>query len=92
MMVDDIMQVLKDACVEEPVLQRIRSEMMGKLVIQQRKQNRLVGKTGHSTRGSDSRSKYENEIQNNPRTVDLLTKMYYYDYIAFEYPLPRAAV
>lgn len=90
-MVDDVIDVLKDSCVEEPLLRRIKTEMMGRDP-NFHENSILEGRTGHTTRGSVSRSKYEDEIRSNPKTTDLLMKMYYYDYVAFGYPLPTAVL
>ncbi|CAJ0950996.1 unnamed protein product, partial [Mesorhabditis belari] len=48
----------------------------------------LSGRTFHATYKSKHRKRYEDEIRSSPYLRKLLTQMFFYDYILFQFPLP----
>ncbi|CAI4222453.1 unnamed protein product [Auanema sp. JU1783] len=74
-MSDSLQQILEENGVEEPLRKIIEKE--------------TLRRTYHTTHGSSIRQQYENELYNSPDLLQLISKMFYFDFIMFDYPFPK---
>ncbi|KAI6171423.1 hypothetical protein M3Y97_01042700 [Aphelenchoides bicaudatus] len=45
-------------------------------------------RTAHSTSGFEAKSYLENKIRNTPYLLEMMVRMFYHDYVAFNIPFP----
>lgn len=85
-MLDELELVFRERGVEEWKINEIRNQTLSiHIYLVLPKDNVSGGKTHHSTSHTIRRQKYEREMFTNPYVMQTLKKMYYYDYLIFNF-------
>ncbi|WKY08132.1 hypothetical protein Q1695_007546 [Nippostrongylus brasiliensis] len=74
-MADQLDSIFERAGIPKTIREKIHSEVR-------------VGRSYHSTHGSEERKQAEQTLMSNKTMLKMLTKLYYYDFIVFDFPLP----
>ncbi|KAK6756193.1 hypothetical protein RB195_014534 [Necator americanus] len=72
---EGLLSIFRKAGVPKDIRDEIREEL-------------LIGKTVHTTAGSDDRMKAEKTLLSNSTLLTLLSRIYYYDFVVFDFKLP----
>ncbi|GMR61648.1 hypothetical protein PMAYCL1PPCAC_31843 [Pristionchus mayeri] len=74
-LLEDLSPILEEQGVPQSSIQFIRDQLN-------------AGRTVHSTVQSEARTFYENRLRSSPFLLEYIVRIFYYDYVLFNYPFP----